>query len=97
MPQLIFTDEKVMYERECILFKARYGSEEVSCGVTTYALQYRDPDLPTEGLVPSERFLESFEKHQLEIHQAVRRKFDRGEFEPQGDVKVMVHRKDLRR
>jgi hypothetical protein len=96
MPQLVFiTGDKVMYERECILFKARCGSDEVSCGVTTYALQYRDPDLPTDGLVPSEAFLDSFERFKLEIHQAARRKFERGEFEPEGDVKVMVHRKDL--
>lgn len=95
MAQLAFTDDEVLFDRHCIRFKGQVGGDQVTCGVTTYALQYRDPDLPKEGLIPSEAFFESFEKFQLEIHQAARRKFERGEFEPEGDVKVMVHRNDL--
>ena len=95
MTQLAFTDDEVQFDRYCIRFKGRIGREEVTCGVTTYALQYRDPDIPKEGLVPSEAFLAAFDKFALEIHQAARRKYERGEVEPDGEIKVMIHRKDL--
>lgn len=95
MTQLAFVDDDRLFDGRCVRFRGCLGQTEVPCGVTTFALQYRDPDMPKSGLIPSEAFLEAFDKFVLEIHQAARQKYARGELEPEGDIRVMVHRKDL--
>jgi hypothetical protein len=63
--------------------------------VTIAALLEGDPTLQRHGLVPAEAFLASFEKLAVAIHDAARCKYGRGEFETEGSIRVMVHRRDL--
>ena len=95
MPQLAFLEEDRLFDGECIRFKGFDGEMDVTCGVTLYALQHCDPDLPKHGLVSSEAFLAAFDKLLTEIHQAARTKHARGLYEAEGTVKIMVHRQDL--
>ena len=95
MGQLAFVDDDRLFDGECIRFKGADGGEEVLCGVTCYALQSCDPDLPKHGMIGAESFLAAFDKHMIDIHQAARAKYLRGEFEPDSPVRIMIHRQDL--
>lgn len=95
MAQLAFLDDNRLFDGECIRFTGTDGDEEVLCGVTLYALQHCDPDLPRHGLVSSEAFLAAFDKLLTRIHQAAREKHARGHRESGGPVQIMVHRQDL--
>ncbi len=95
MSQLAFLGEDRLFDGECIRFKGFDGRDEVACGVTVTALKECDADLQRHGLVPAEAFLDSFEKHLVVIHDAARRKYERGDFESEGRVRIMVHRRDL--
>ena len=46
--------------------------------------------------LPAELFLESFDRHQIAIHDAARRKYAAGHCEPEGELLVILHRHDLR-
>ena len=46
MGQLAFLDEDKLFDGQCIRFKGIDAGEEVLCGVTIFALQHCDPDLP---------------------------------------------------
>ena len=95
MGQLAFVDEDKLFDGQCIRFTGFDGKDEVICGVTIAALKACDPGLQRHGLVPAEAFLASFEGLLVAIHDAARRKYDRAEFESEGDVRVVVHRRDL--
>lgn len=95
MKQLAFVDDDKLFDGECIRFCGYAGSEKVTCGVTLYALQHCDGDLPKHGLVSSEAFLASFEKLQTAIHHAARQKYLRGQVESDGPVNILIHRQDL--
>ena len=95
MAQLAFLDDDRHFDGECIRFRGRCGDEEVVCGVTLYALQHCDPELPKHGLVSSDAFLAAFDKLLTRIHHAAREKHARGQSESEGPVHIMVHRQDL--
>ena len=95
MGQLAFLDDDRLFDGECIRFTGRDGGEAVMCGVTLYALQHCDPDLPRHGLVGAESFLASFDKLLTAIHHAARDKYSRGLHEAEGPIRILVHRQDL--
>ena len=95
MSHLVFSEESRLFDGECVRFKGRAGGKDVSCGVTVYALKHHCPDLPLDGLLPAELFLDAYDRLISEIHHAARRKFDAGEFETCGPVQVMVHDSDF--
>jgi hypothetical protein len=59
---------------------SRAGTEKkwLLCGVTHFALQYCDPELPTHGLVSSDAFLAAFDRLMTAIHHAARTKYSQG-------------------
>ena len=71
------------------------NGQQVVCGVTSYALKHCAPDLPHHGLLQAEAFISAFEKLAKDIHRVAQRKYKRGETEPEGIIRVMVHRQDL--
>ena len=95
MGQLAFLSEDKWFDGQCIRFTGFDGEEEVACGVSIAALKSSDPGLQRHGLLPAEAFLASFDGLLVAIHDAARRKYDRCEFESAGDVRVLVHRRDL--
>jgi Protein of unknown function (DUF1488) len=95
MGQLAFLEEDKLFDGYCVRFKGRDGTNEVVCGVTIAALKECDSGLQRHGLVPAEAFLASFEKLMIAIHDCARHKYNSGEFESEGPVRIMVHRRDL--
>lgn len=95
MGTLAFVDDTPLFDGECVRFIGVDGAEQVVCGVTTYALKHCMPDLPHQGLLPAEAFISAFEKLMADIHHVARHKYERGEMEPEGDIKIMIHRKDI--
>ena len=95
MGQLAFLDEDKLFDGQCIRFTGFDGADKVICGVTVAALKACDPGLQRYGLVPAEAFLGAFEGLLAAIHDAARRKYDRAEFESEGDLRIVVHRRDL--
>lgn len=95
MSQLVFSDDDRLFDGECVRFKGRAGNEEILCGVTVYALKHHCPGLPMEGLLPAELFLEAYDRLAQEIHHVARGKYDAGDFETSGPVRVMVHDHDF--
>jgi hypothetical protein len=95
MGQLAFLNEERLFDGKCVRFKGNDGNREVACGVTIVALKECDGDLPSHGLIPAEAFLSSFAKLMIPIHHAARAKYDRGEFETEGDIEIVVHRRDI--
>ena len=95
MGQLAFLDEERHFDRDCIRFRGRDGNEVVLCGVTHFALQHCDPELPTHGLISSDAFLAAFDRLMTAIHHAARTKYSQGLREADGPVQIMVHRQDL--
>ncbi len=95
MGQLAFLDEDKLFDGECIRFTGRDGADDVVCGVTLYALQHCDEQLPKHGLVSAESFLAAYDRLMTRIHHAARQKHDMGLHEPQGPIRIMIHRQDL--
>jgi hypothetical protein len=95
MGQLAFLDEDKLFDGQCIRFTGFDGKDEVTCGVTIAALKACDRSLQRYGLIPAEAFLASFDGLLVAIHDAARRKYDRADFESEGDVRIVVHRRDL--
>lgn len=95
MKQLAFVDDDRHFDGTCVRFTGRHGEQTVVCGVTIYALQHCDPGLPRHGLIGAEHFLSAFDKLITEVHHAARCKFEKGDFEPAGPVRIMIHRHDL--
>ena len=95
MGQIAFVEEDRLFDGKCVRFRGMDGDREVKCGVTLVALKECDPNLQRYGLVPAEAFLSSYDKLMIQIHDAARAKYSRGEFETEGEVQIMVHRRDL--
>lgn len=94
MGTLAFTDDFRLFDGQCVRFRGYDGSRQVECGVTCYALKHRMPDLPTEGLLPAEMFLEAYDRLMTDVHAAARRKYAAGALEPGGEVAIMIHARD---
>src|SRR5688572_31871692 len=95
MAELAFLDEFRHFDGNCVRFHAHAGSRALLCGVTVEALKRCDPQLPRHGLIPAEEFLGAFERLAVRIHDSARGKYARGEFESEGDIKLLVKRHDL--
>jgi uncharacterized protein DUF1488 len=95
MAELAFLDEFKLFDGICVRFHGRDGERMVPCGVTAEALKHRDPRLPSNGLIPAEEFIAAYERLAVEIHDAARAKYAADEVEPEGDVRVIVRRRDL--
>lgn len=94
MGQLVFSSDDRLFDGRCVRFAGKDGHEEVLCGVTVFALKHHDPDLPLEGLLPSDLFLKAYDEMLIRIHDIARHKYAEGRIEPEGPVKVMVHDED---
>lgn len=95
MAQLVFSDDERLFDGQCVRFKGSAGGNDVQCGVTVYALKHHCPDLPVDGLLPGELFLEAYDRLASDIHHAARRKYEAGEFETGSPVMIMVHDHDF--
>ena len=95
MGTLSFQNSAPLFEGDCVSFIGDDCGEQVRCGVTTYALKHCTAGLPHQGLLPAEAFVSAFEGLADDIHQAAQRKYERGETEPEGIIRVMVHRQDI--
>ena len=95
MPQLAFLDDFRLFDGNCVRFHGHDGSRVVLCGVTAEALKRCDRHLPHTGLVPAEEFLNAFERLLVEIHNSARAKYAKGQFEREGEVEVLITRRDL--
>lgn len=95
MQALAFLDDSRHFDGGCVRFYGHDGERRVVCGITTAALKEHDEYLPRHGLLPAELFLEAFDRHQIAIHDAARRKYACGDCEAEGDVLVLLHRRDL--
>ena len=95
MAQLVFSDDERLFDGQCVRFKGNVGGNDVQCGVTVYALKHHCPDLPVDGLLPGELFLEAYDRLASDIHHAARRKYEAGEFETGSPVMIMVHDHDF--
>jgi hypothetical protein len=93
--KLSFSNDAPFFDGDCVRFIGVDGEKNVTCGVTTYALKHCDPSLPHYGLLPAEAFIAAFEKLLADIHDAARIKYENGKFEPEGSIRVMVHREDI--
>ncbi|MDP4822519.1 MAG: DUF1488 domain-containing protein [Aestuariivirgaceae bacterium] len=95
MRALAFLDESRHFDGGCVRFYGHDGERRVACGITASALKEHDAFLPHHGLLPAELFLEAFDRHQIAIHDAARRKYACGDCETEGDVLILLHRRDL--
>lgn len=95
MPELAFLDDFRLFDGNCVRFHGHDGSRVVLCGVTAEALKRCDPHLPSTGLVPAEEFLNAFERLLVKIHNSARAKYAKGQFESEGEVEVLITRRDL--
>ncbi|MGB5216245.1 MAG: DUF1488 family protein [Anderseniella sp.] len=94
MGQLAFSSDDRLFDGECVRFTGRDGQREVLCGVTIFALKHHDPNLPMDGLLPAELFLDAYDRFMIKIHDMARRKHDEGRSEPDGPIEIMVHDED---
>jgi hypothetical protein len=95
MAELAFVDEFKLFDGTCVRFHGRDDGRMVPCGVTAEALKRRDGRLPSNGLIPAEEFIAAYERLAVEIHSAARAKYAAGEREPEGDICIIVRRRDL--
>src|SRR5688572_25547420 len=95
MAELAFLDEFRLFDGDCVRYHAHEGNGKLVCGVAVEALKRCDRHLPDHGLIPAEEFLNAYERLMVKIHDAARVKYARGEFEPEGDIKLLVKRHDL--
>ena len=94
MGTLIFRDTARHFDGECVRFKGYDGKMEVQCGVTAYALKHHEAGVPLGGLLPADVFLAAYDDLIDRIHARARAKYGAGEFETEGDIRVMVHDRD---
>ncbi len=94
MSQLVFSSDDRLFDGQCVRFAGRDGQREVLCGVTVFALKHRDPELPMDGLLPAELFLDAYERFMIEIHDIARHKYAEGRIETDGPIEIMVHDED---
>lgn len=95
MALLKFSDEPAHFDGQCVRFRATTDSREITCGVTIYALKHRCSQLPLEGLLPAEAFLQAYADGLEEIREIATVKFQKRSYEPDGEVEIMVHDRDF--
>ena len=95
MRLLAFVDEDRHFDGHCVRFQGKDGAASICCAITAAALKEQDRHLPRHGLVPAEMFLDAFDRHQIAIHDAARRKYHAGHVEPAGEIRILIHRQDL--
>lgn len=94
MGKLVFSRDDRLFDGECVRFYGQDGQREVVCGVTVFALKRHHRDLPLQGLLPGELFLEAYDKRLIDIHDIARQKYADGRTEPEGAIEIMVHDED---
>jgi hypothetical protein len=95
MQTLKFQNHTKLFDGHCVRLNAKAGKETVRCGITLAALKQIDWHLPHEGLLPSELFVEAFDRNLELIKRLCCEKYDRRDFERAGELEIIVHRKDL--
>jgi hypothetical protein len=95
MKTLVFRDDSKLFDGHCMRLDALAGTEIVRCGVTLAALKQIDSHLPHEGLLPSELFIEAFDRNSELIKQLCCLKYELQDFEKEGELDIVVHRKDI--
>jgi hypothetical protein len=94
MGQLAFSSDDRLFDGKCVRFTGRDGQRDVLCGVTVFALKHHDPDLPMDGLLPAELFLDAYDRYMILIHDMARHKYAEGRTEPDGPIEILVHDED---
>ena len=94
MGKLIFLSD-ADFDGEHVRFVVQDHGGTIQCGVTANALKYCNCGLPHYGLIPAEEFVAAYRKRRKDIHKIVTEKHARGEFEPEGEIRILVHRRDL--
>ena len=95
METLVFQDDSKLFDGRCVRIDAMAGKEIVRCGITLGALKQIDSHLPHEGLLPSELFVEAFDRNSELIKQLCRLKYERRDLEGEGELDIVIHRKDV--
>ena len=95
MKTLVFRDDSKLFDGHCMRFDANAGKKVVRCGITLAALKQIDSHLPHEGLLPSELFAEAFDRNSELIKQLCCLKYQMQDFETEGELDIVVHRKDI--
>jgi hypothetical protein len=95
MQALAFLDDTRYFDGGCVRFYGHDGTQRIACGITASALKAHDPNMPHHGLLPAELFLQAFDRHQISIHDAARRKYAAGHCEASGELIIVLHRHDL--
>jgi hypothetical protein len=94
MGRLVFLDE-AHFDGEHVRFVGLDAGKAILCGVTTNALKYGNCGLPHYGLIPADEFMTAYRARMIDIHRIAGEKHAKGEFEPLGDIRILVHRRDL--
>ncbi|MGE3832436.1 MAG: DUF1488 family protein [Parvibaculaceae bacterium] len=94
MGRLVFLDE-AHFDGRHVRFIGIDAGKSILCGVTANALKYCNCGLPHYGLIPAEDFVAAYQRRMIDIHHIAAEKHEKGEFEPQGDIRVVIHRRDL--
>jgi hypothetical protein len=94
MGRLVFLDE-AHFDGDYVRFVGIDAGKSVLCAVTANALKYCNSGLPHYGLIPAEEFVAAYRARLIDIHKIAAEKYARGAFEPLGEIKVLVHRRDL--
>jgi uncharacterized protein DUF1488 len=95
MKTLVFQKDSNLFDGHCIRFEAQAGKKVVRCGITLAALKQMDPHLPHEGLLPSELFVEAFNRNSELIKQLCCLKYETHDFEAEGELDIVIHHKDI--
>jgi hypothetical protein len=95
MQPLDFRDDSKLFDGHCIRLDALSGKRVVHCGITLAALKQIGSHLPHEGLLPSELFVEAFDRNAELIKQLCRLKYQCRDFEKEGELDIVIHRKDI--
>jgi len=95
MKPLNFRDDSKLFDGHCVRLDASCGTTIVHCGVTLAALKQIDSHLPHEGLLPSELFVEAFDRHAELIKQLCSLKYQCQDFEKEGELDIVIHRRDI--
>jgi hypothetical protein len=94
MGRLVFLDE-AHFDGEYVRFVGIDAGKSVLCAVTANALKYSDSGLPHYGLIPAEEFVAAYRERHIDIHRIAAEKYAQGALEPQGEIRILVHRRDL--
>ena len=95
MQKLVFQDDSKLFDGHCVRLDAMARKKVVRCGITLAALKQIDSHLPHEGLLPSELFVEAFDRNAELIKQLCCLKYQMQDLEKEGELDIVIHRKDI--